>query len=141
MIAIAACSSDGPSAAPMASASSSDGNARKMSTMRIRTSSIQPPAAPASRPMGTPMASDAPMMMTAVPSEMSVPNSTRDSTSRPTESVPRRCSAPGALRVLSRSVAVPASLGYGAMTGAATAARTSSSAMPAPTARPGWRAA
>ena len=95
-MAMAACSSEGPSAAPMARASSSDGKARKMSTRRIRMSSTQPPMAPLKRPMGTPMSS-APTMTSTRRADRPprAEEHAAEQTSRPTRSVPRRCSSLG----------------------------------------------
>ena len=82
-MAMAAFCSDGPRAAPMARARSSEGKARKMSTTRMRMSSSHPPTAPLNRPMGTPTASDAMITSSDVPTDIQAPKSTRDQTSRP----------------------------------------------------------
>ncbi len=85
------------------------------------------------------MASAAMMMRTEVPTVTQAPKRVRDRTSRPTLSVPRRCSPPGGCRVAMRFVAVPASSGWGAMMGARTAASATRTTMPSPTVSPGCR--
>ena len=117
-----------------ASASSSGGNARKMSVIRMMISSVTPPKYPASTPSGMPTTHEISSTNRATTGDTRAPVSTRENTSRPTWSVPNRCCADGACSAISGWVAAPASAGYGATSGAKTATSTISSAITPPVA-------
>ncbi len=91
----------GPRMATTASASSSTGNANITSTMRISTVSSQPPRYPATTPTVTPTTTANATLTTAIRMDACMATSTRDSTSRPSSSVPSQwlplggCSALG----------------------------------------------
>ena len=88
--------------------------------MRLSTTSIQPPANPASSPAGTPMPAAISTDTTPASRLARAPNTTRDSTSRPFSSVPIQCASDGALRIAVQLVAIGS---YGAISGAKIATR------------------
>ena len=73
--------------------------------MREITPSNTPPINPASKPIVTPATSEMKTDTTPASIEARVPQITRDSTSRPSSSVPNQCARFGALRIAPQSVA------------------------------------
>jgi hypothetical protein len=95
----------GPSANTAISARTSDGNASRMSTMRMMTASTRPPRYPASTPSSTPRLIAMATEMMPSRNEMRAPKITRLITSRPSVSVPIQWSADGGIRALMGSTA------------------------------------
>jgi hypothetical protein len=89
-IAIMALVRLGPRNAASAMATIRNGMASMASVIRMMSPSSQPPAQPDSRPSGTLTTSAIVTGMTPASSEARRPRSGRESTSRPTSSVPRR---------------------------------------------------
>ena len=79
---------EGPSTAAIASAKINSGIERKMSTIRIRTSSILPPLNPAMLPTVTPMTTVIETTRTESRNEVLAPQMTPYNTSPPTLVVP-----------------------------------------------------
>ena len=94
--------SPAPSTAPRASASTSGGNESTASITRMTKLSTRPPAYPASRPSSAPASTAMTTEPKPATSETRVPQSTRENTSRPTLSVPRKCVRSGRASVLLR---------------------------------------
>ena len=120
-MAIMALVRSGPRNAASAMARIRNGQASMASTTRPTTASTRPPANPASSPTGTPMPPAISTDTTPASSDARVPNTTRDSTSRPFSSVPIGCCQDGALRMAVQLVATGS---YGDTSGAATATPT-----------------
>src|SRR5208282_5190609 len=136
-IAIIALVRLGPRNAASAMARIRNGQASMASVMREISASAQPPAYPANKPMGTPNASEIDTDTTPARSEARVPQTTRESTSRPISSVPNQCAALGALRIALQLVA---SGSYGATSGASNASKTKNTTTPSATIAPRRRA-
>ena len=98
-IAIMALPRPGPRNAASAMATMRNGIASMASLMRIISPSTQPPTEPERRPSGTLSASAMVTGMTPASSDARAPQIRRDSTSRPTSSVPSRCAADGGFRI------------------------------------------
>ena len=88
--AIKVWSNERPKAAAKAMASTGPGKAKKASVTLMSTSSTQPPVAPATSPRLPPTATPEAITTKADSQEVRIPKSTRDSSSRPIESEPRR---------------------------------------------------
>ncbi len=104
-IAIIALVRLGPKKAASAIARIRKGQASIASVMREINASSQPPAYPASKPIGMPKASEIETDTTPASSDARVPQITRESTSRPISSVPNQWAAFGALRTALQLVA------------------------------------
>ena len=119
---------DGPSTAMMPIASRMNGKASWASATVITISSTHPPRKPATSPSSPPIAPPSATAAKPIVSDTRVPNTIRDSTSRPSWSVPSTWARPsGASRVgaFSRARRAPRSGLCGASSGAATAIATS----------------
>ena len=93
----------GRSTATKAIASNSAGSVNMTSVKRIKMKSIAPPKKPEARPMVTPMVIVTTIAATPTISEMRAPKMIRESTSRPSWSVPsgnRREGEPGSPKVV-----------------------------------------
>ena len=115
---------DGPSTAMIPIASRMNGNASWASATVITISSTHPPRNPATSPSRPPTMPPTATAANPIVSDTRVPNTIRDSTSRPSWSVPRRWALPSAAsRVgpLSRARSEPRSGLCGAISGAAIA--------------------
>src|SRR5215813_10805234 len=110
-----------PRAAMMARARKMPGKAIMMSTSRMITMSGQRPTYPAHTPNAVPTRRARPTAAIWIWSEIRAPYRTRESTSRPSSSVPSQCSALGPC---SRSTTRPRRGSYGASRGASTASST-----------------
>src|SRR5262245_42528353 len=121
--------SPAPSTAPRASASTRGGNDRTASISRITSPSARPPAYPAARPSSPPAARAMATEAKPATSEMRVPQITRESTSRPTLSVPRGCAQLGRSSAWSRFCLRGS---WGDSAGANAAARRAASSTAAP---------
>ncbi len=75
------------------------GNAKNRSATRISALSTQPPRNPAAAPITAPMIIERMTSSTDSGSVTRAPDSTRDSTSRPSSSVPNQCADDGAARM------------------------------------------
>ena len=79
-----------PSALTIARASSIAGNAKRMSQVRIRIASSQPPKKPAHTPATVPTVPASPTAISATRSDAFVPSMQREKMSRPNWSVPNQ---------------------------------------------------
>ncbi len=105
-IASIALAAPGPASAVIITAVSSAGKAKARSVARITSSSIQPPRAAASAPIGTPKPTPTATAITATAIELCAPAITIDSTSRPNGSVPSGCASEGGASLWTMSIAV-----------------------------------
>ena len=126
-IAIMALLRLGPKNAASAIARIRNGQASMASVIREISASTQPPTYPASKPIGTPNASEIDTDTIPARSDARVPHMTRESTSRPISSVPNQCAALGALRIALQLVAKGS---YGATSGASNASSTKKTTTP-----------
>ena len=104
--------------------SSTGGNAIQMSTSREISVSTKVPRKPANRPSSEPIRQASPAATKATVSETRVPKMTRDSTSRPSPSVPSQKPGSASAKPAGGTVAISrfcASGSCGAISGAATA--------------------
>src|SRR5918998_11766 len=129
---MAALTSPGPSAAPIARASTIPGMVRKISVVRMISSLTKPPENPAIAPSGTPMRKASETIASPIASEYRAPKTAREKTSPPRSSVPKRCAADGGKSASCVLTAPAASSGYGTMTGAKNAARMRRTTRPNP---------
>ncbi len=116
-----------PTAATMPIASTNSGKAMMVSISRPTTRSVQPPRNPASAPAAAPTTKDSATAETAIARSSRAATITRDSTSRPTLSVPNGCAREGAC---SAAAATVRSGGYGASAGPNTARSSSTASSP-----------
>src|SRR5262245_33968413 len=121
--------SPAPSTAPRARASTSGGNDSTASISRITSPSRRPPAYPAASPRRPPATSAMATEPSPAASDPRVPQMPRDSTSRPTLSVPSQCSASGRVSAWPRSCRRGS---WGETTGASAATANASSVTPRP---------
>src|SRR5262245_16284596 len=121
--------SPAPSTAPRARASTSGGNESTASISRISDASARPPAQPAASPSSPPATTAIATEPSPAMSDTRVPQITRDSTSRPTLSVPSRCARLGFARAWPRSCL---SGSWGDSTGARSAAAIANTITAAP---------
>ena len=136
-IAIMALVRLGPRKAESAIARIRNGQARKASVRREMKASTTPPTKPAARPMGTPRANEIETATTPASSDARVPQTTRESTSRPMSSVPNQCTADGAWRIALQLVSMGSK---GAIHGAPSAMTTNAATTTRPKSALGRRA-